>query len=174
MNSRTQLNFNSFLPSTIREWNNLPDHIKQKPSVNTFKHAIKSRGSSVRPPKHYYFGERREQILHVRLRTNCSSLNQHLFEKNIVESPLCQCGEIENAWHFFFACPLFNDLRVTLFDALSQFCIPTLDIILYGDLQLSLESNESIFLAVHQFISQTKRFLTGCGWVVFGFSCSNW
>ena len=86
--SRTNLYYQSFLPSAIRGWNNLPIEIKQSDSVNSFKnHLIKKQPV----PKYYYVGNRRAQILHTctRLRTNCSSLNIDLFNKNISDSPLC-------------------------------------------------------------------------------------
>jgi hypothetical protein len=35
-------------------------------------------------PIYYYIGTRLGQILHARLRMQCSSLNHHLFRKNIV------------------------------------------------------------------------------------------
>ena len=39
---------------------------------------------------------------------HCSSLNQHLYSKNIVDSPLCQCGAIETTEHHLLHCPLYN------------------------------------------------------------------
>ena len=35
-------------------------------------------------------------------------LNQHLFSKNIVESPLCVCGEVEDTKHFYLIASTFN------------------------------------------------------------------
>ena len=46
-------------------------------------------------PKYYLFGNMKEQILHIRLRTNCSVLNYDLNLKNIIDSPLCRCNNIE-------------------------------------------------------------------------------
>ena len=48
------------------------------------------------PNKLYFIGEREYQIIHTRLRNKCSSLNSDLFQKNLVASPLCQCGGIGN------------------------------------------------------------------------------
>ena len=40
------------------------------------------------------------QILHARLRLECSSLNHHLYRKNLVESPLCACSPLTVAGTF--------------------------------------------------------------------------
>ena len=37
----------------------------------------------------YYFGQRKLEIMHTRLRINCSALNKDLFSRNTVASPLC-------------------------------------------------------------------------------------
>ena len=119
---RTNQYFQSFLPCTVRAWNNLPPEAKQTDSLNSFKHFLNRDKSYV--PKFYYSWKRLLQILHTRLRTNCSSLNNdleglgedwfcqlciNLFKlltylclKNITDSPLCRCGSIENTYHFFF------------------------------------------------------------------------
>ena len=75
--SRTTQYFNSFLPSVIREWNDLPLDNKVSASVSSLKRRLKERNRIV--PKFYYVGNRKLQILHTRLRTKCSSLNQDLF-----------------------------------------------------------------------------------------------
>ena len=71
--ARTKLYYDSFLPSVIREWNNLPLATRQSDSLNSFKRSLNNRDRFV--PKHYYSGNRKLQTLHTRLRTGCSSLN---------------------------------------------------------------------------------------------------
>jgi hypothetical protein len=39
---------------------------------------------------------------------HCSSLSQHLYSKNIVDSPFCQGGAIETTEHYLIYCPLYN------------------------------------------------------------------
>ena len=75
VNARTALYYmyNSFLPPVVRDWNNIPDDRRNVDSVIAFKDVL-SRGKPI-VPKHYLFGNRKEQILHTRLRTNCSVLN---------------------------------------------------------------------------------------------------
>ena len=99
VNARTALYYNSFLPSVVPDWNNIPDDRRNVDSVIAFKNVL-SRDKPI-VPKHYLFGNRKEQILHTRLRTNCSVLNYDLYMKNIIDSPLCRCNNIETAKHFF-------------------------------------------------------------------------
>ena len=93
IHERTALYYNFFLPSTVRDSNNLTPKARQIDSVNTFKHFL-NRGQE-RVLKYFYNGNRRGQILPTRLRTNRSGLNNDLFLKYIVESPLCQCDELK-------------------------------------------------------------------------------
>jgi hypothetical protein len=104
--TRTSLYMNYVLPATIRSWNLLPERIKSSTSVNSFKSNLKS--NHPHKPPYYYIGKRLGQILHSRFRIHCSSLNQHLYSKNIVDSPLCQCGAIETTEHYLLFCPLYN------------------------------------------------------------------
>ena len=93
--------------------------------------------------------------------TNCSSLNQHLFHKNIIDNPQCECGAVEDTQHFFLRCNRFNDLRQELVNKISLFCQPTLDVFfffLYESSHNPIEENTQIFLAVQDFIINTKRF----------------
>ena len=91
LQTNTQLYFNSFLPSVVRLWNDLPDEIQNS---NTIREDS--------PPSYYNAGKRLGQIYHSRLRTKCSSLNEHLFSKNIADSSLCTCGSAFLALMLFF------------------------------------------------------------------------
>ena len=156
INARSNQYFSSFLPSSVRAWNNLSPEERQHESINSFKCFLQKDKTTV--PKHYYTGCRKGQILLARLRTNCSSLNFDLFVKNISDSPLCHCGSIENAQHFFFHCSFYQAQRNELINAISPYKQPSLKLFLYGDLSLSLEINKSIFEKVYRFIIETKRF----------------
>ena len=98
------------------------------------------------------------QIIHAKLRTNCSALAKDLFNKNILDSPYCLCGEIENAAHFFLKCPRFTAQRNVLMNEISQHSQVSLKIILFGNSSLNNETNTSIFSSVHSYLSTTKRF----------------
>ena len=135
--------FLSFLPSTVRAWNNLTPEAKQTDSLNSFKHFLNRDKSYV--PKYYYSGKGQLEILHTRLRMNCSSLNNDLYLKNITDSPLCRCGSIENTYHFFFQCSYYTPQRALLFDAISRYCGITLHLLLFGDTSLSHDTNKIFF-----------------------------
>ena len=64
VNACTALYYNPFLLSVIRDWNNLPDDRRNVDSVIAFKNVL-SRDKPI-VPKHYLFGNRKEQILHTR------------------------------------------------------------------------------------------------------------
>ena len=96
---RTSLYSSSFLPAVINEWNNLPDEIKNAESLSSFKYRINV--DKPIPRKLYFFGDRKMQVIHARLRNRCSSHNEHLYLKHLVESLLCRCGYIESTQHYF-------------------------------------------------------------------------
>ena len=153
--ARSQQYYNSFLPSTTRIWNSLPDDTKNSPSVESFKHKLNS--NITKPPPYYFSGSRLGQIYHARIRLNCS-LRYHLFQKNIIDNPVCECGEIENTSHFFFHCNLYGQLRHALLDRVSTYCHPTVNIFLYGNTDLTDVENAELFSAVQDYILKTKRF----------------
>ena len=71
----------------------------------------------------------------------CSKLKHDLSMNNIIDNNMCQCGNIETAYHFFFECPLYtiyrNDLQIETMFLHSL----TLNIILNGDITLSAQRN---------------------------------
>ena len=154
--SNTSLYHNSFLPSTLRQWNSLPVEVRQLNTLSSFKTFLKKDLQSV--PTYYYCGSRKAQILHARLRTGCSSLNMDLFHKNITESPLCRCGSIEDTQHYFFHCRFYQGPRNTLLNACTTYQNPSLSLFLFGSSTLSLEANIAILEHVHKYILDTKRF----------------
>ena len=93
--------------------------------------------SLTQPPSPFHIGNRIGQVYHSRLRTNCSSLNSRLFSKIIIDSPLCICGVIEDTRHYLFVCTRYLDLRQELSNAVSATCEPTLNVLLYGNTELS-------------------------------------
>ena len=155
VNANTQLYFSSFLPSVIREWNELPRHVQNSPTFITFKSHMNSNISS--PLSYYYTGNRPSQINHTRIRIHCSALNQHLVSKNIIPSPLCDCGGIENARHFLLERVLYQDIRSDMLHVavISPICTPNLNILIYGTPEDSNADNSVIVKAVQRFISNS-------------------
>ena len=156
IHAHSQLYFDSFLPSVVREWNALPGQIRNSTSLSSFKNQLNLNIRS--PPAFYCSGSRQGQIYHVRLRTNCSSLKLHLYSKNIIDSPLCVCGEIEDTCHFLLECNIYSEFRRELLTSVSSLCNPSLNVMLYGSPDLSDDLNAQIFDFVHKYILKTKRF----------------
>jgi hypothetical protein len=88
----------------------------------------------------------------------CSSLNQHLFKRNIFPSPLCQCGKVESNYHFFFECQRYVDSRACFLNTLFTICSATLQTLLNGDPNISDDSNRRLFEAIHTYIRESRRF----------------
>ena len=130
--------------------------IKSSTSVNSFKSNLKP--NHPQKPPYYYIGKRLGQILHSRLRMHCSSLNQHLYSKNIVDSPLCQCGAIETTEHYLLYCPLYNVHRQLFIEPFFDDPLISYDHYLFGSPEFSYEQNVEMFLAVQSFIINSKRF----------------
>lgn len=153
--ANTNLFFNSFFPSTIRAWNNLSDDIKNSTSVSSFKYHLNRNG--ITPPKYFNAGSRKGQILHARLRMECSSLNSHLYKKNIVLSPSCTCGGFESTYHYLFKCQNYSRERnIHLPPNLHNFNTKQL---LFGRDDMSSTENEQLFIQVQNYIIATKRFM---------------
>ncbi len=151
---RTQLYSNSFLPSTIREWNRLPENTRNAPSLDAFKSSM-NRNTSKSSPL-YSIGSRQSQILHARLRLSCSSLQYDLNRRSIVDSPNCNCGAIETVDHFLLYCNNYTHQRQLYLSNLP--CPPLANNLLYGDERCTFDQNKHIFLQVHKYVLATRRF----------------
>ena len=148
---KTQHHYSSFLPSRIKDWNNLPQQAKQINSLVSFKSHLTR--DKIQVPKYFYQGKRKWQVMHTSIRTNCSALNSDLFVKNIIDSTSCTCGAIENAYHFFFNCGRYLIQRNDLLHELNFLPNVSLNIVMYRGV-----SKIIFFQAVQKFIEKTKRF----------------
>ena len=113
--SRTVSYFNSFLPTALREWNSLDQNTRDCATLGTFKRKLKT---PLNHPPVYFDNvqtSRKAQILHTRLRLECSSLNQHLWRKNLVDSPNCFCGVIVFFSLSVVMCKIFSYPTVLFF-----------------------------------------------------------
>ena len=99
---RLKTSANSFIPSSVKLWNNLDTSIRNVPTISIFKKRIKS--EIFKAPEYYGEGPRNLNILHTRLRYQCSSLNADLKRINVINNPKCSCGSpYEDACHFFLS-----------------------------------------------------------------------
>ena len=154
--ARTQLYYKSFLPSTIRLWNDLSPETRDPLTLTSFKYQMNK--NIQKPPRYFTVGFRFAQIQHTRLRTSCSSLNHHLFSKNIINDPYCQCGSVETTKHYLFECQRYSQLRQEMLNEISKYCTPSLDCVLFGDDHLNHSCNSDVFMVVQKFIFESKRF----------------
>ena len=84
------------------------------------------------------------------------------FPENIIDSQVCECGEVENTSHFFLHCNDFVQLRHGLLNRVLIFCQPTVNVFLYGSTGLSDDQNAEIMSAVqHYYILKSKRLCLG-------------
>lgn len=160
--TRTVAYYNSFLPSTVKLWNTLPNSLKSATSIAKFKQGVQNNNPVDKiKSKLYNHGQRNLNILHCQLRNISSNLNADLYNHNLVESSKClRCGySYEDSFHFFFHCQFYNSQRNSLFRYMSDHDIPIdINILLHGYDCLSLTENISFFDQVHQFIKNSKRF----------------
>jgi hypothetical protein len=155
MITRTKLFYDSFIPATTRDWNELPKETINCSTVEAFAEGLTKRE---RKPIYYYAGSRRGQIKHARLRLKCSKLNTHLFAKNLTETELCSCGTSrETESHYLMECENYTEARDELYDDLDMIPVITSDLLIYGAENLTQKENEKTFEAVQRYILKTER-----------------
>ena len=160
INAKTNIYMNSFLPKTVSNWNALPHHTKLATSPESFKNKINKR---TKPPTYYNIGVRRGQIIHAKLRMQCSDLNHYLVERHILENRRCpQCGSLsETPEHYLLQCPKYavqkNEMKNKL-DSLSLNIVIDSDLLLFGSKEIDNIKNKQIMETVIKFILASKRF----------------
>ena len=116
-----------------------------------------SANDNIVPIYYYYFGSRKEQVQHCRLRLAISDLNYDLFRRHLSEDPKCSCGyTAETSEYFLLRCPLDNSIRKKTIRKLDENKI-NINTLLFGNDQLHLETNEVVFVIVHYFLRHTDR-----------------
>lgn len=156
--TRTQSYKNSFFPCALDLWNKLDNDTQNIPSLSLFKKKLNE--DIVKPPSYFCIGHRRTNIIYCQLRNEVSNLNHHLFMSHLSDSPQCACGDtVEDSFHYFYVCPLYLRHRSQLFKDLQKFIGNlTVDILLNGSPDYSIEDNTTITNAVLRFIDYTGRF----------------
>ena len=156
---KTTLYEHSFFISTTYLWNELPDSYKLTNSISNFKRLLRKDDISV--PSYYLGGDRNAEIIHCKLRLEISDLQDDLVKRHLAEYSTCRCGyHCENAHHYLFDCPLFDDARSTTLHNI----VPidhrdyTLDSLLYGNPSRSPVENMQLFEHVKKYINKSNRF----------------
>ena len=153
-----QLYYKFCLPSVTRDWNELMEELRNIPTLSSFKRHLDSDLNAI--PKLFFDGKRLGRIYHARLRMRYSTLNAHLFSKNIIDSPICVCGAREDTQHFLMSCTRYTNLRQEVVNRVTPVSQPSLNVFLFGSQELSDSDsdNRQIFFAVQDFLTKSKRF----------------
>ena len=109
----------SFIPQTLREWNELSMHIRSSSTFAMFKTSLKC----------MYFKNEKHRIRNIpgpnaiylyRLRMGLSGLNMHRSSYHFIDSPLCSaCNDNEDTLHFVVVCQRYAAQRGILLDELA-------------------------------------------------------
>ena len=83
------------------------------------------------------------------LTLECSSLNSHLFRKNIIESPSCSCGGFVSNYHYLL---LALNTQTTETDTYHTIFTITQYTTFFTAENLSEHNNESLFLQLQEYI----------------------
>ena len=104
---------NSFLPSTVMEWNKLDSNIRNSESLALFKKRILS---FIRPFANSTFHCQNLKGLKLitRLRIGLSHLQFHKFKHSFQDTlnSICNCGTVETTVHYLLHCPNFSNERL--------------------------------------------------------------
>ena len=95
VHANTRTYADSFLPSTVKAWNNLPTSIKSANTLTAFKHQLTNATPAI--PDYYYSGVRLDQMFPTRLRTECSSLkdvctSRFLLSAQVLHTSWSECA----------------------------------------------------------------------------------
>lgn len=147
----------SFFPGATTDWNVLDVSVRSTTSLGRFKRLLTPELTVMYPlaPTPRY-----TSIIYTRLKYECSSLNSHVHHANIIDSPICQCGNgPETNFHYFYDCPFHDVPREVLMYELDQLGLQNLSlpILLHCD-RHNPELSYRIQLAVYHYIHSTRRF----------------
>ena len=159
----------TFIPSTIIEWNKLDSNIHSFPSNKLFRkwllEFIRTRHNST-----FNVPNTLGLTYLTRLRVGLSHLREHKFCHTIWDSLnlLCNCDNaIESIKHYLLLCPNFKNKRLYLLqnveivnpNLLSMNEVgPTYYTYYYGSNNLTDNTNTSLLNSVTEYITWTKRF----------------
>ena len=167
--ARTEQYKNSFFPFCCSQWNLLDSHLREMPSIVSFKNALTR---FYRPVSSMVYNVHHPKgIIQLnRLRVGFSHLKDHKFRHNFQDTidPFCNCSTnaIETTEHYLLQCSDYSTQRSTLFDDLNKASINVLPYnaacltrtLLFGNSSLSNSDNHTVITLVINYILQTRRF----------------
>ena len=138
--NRLSISQQSFFPSTTKLWNLLNLRIRQLSTFESFKYKLKQHYyKNAKPTSYYNIGNRYLNILHSRIRNNCS--------------PSCSCGySTENAEHCLLYCKRFDAQRNLLYRSLLAANVHfDLNTLLFGSQFYNIDRNRHVFITVQTY-----------------------
>ena len=166
----------SFLPSTIKLWNELPKDLKMAKTLDAFKVKLSSHLKMFHSYKPHIYSPNKNFDYIARLRMGLSGLNAHRKKYHFIQHADCLfCShKKEDTIHFLLECPRHTVARTAMLSSLTNF-LPTqyrnlinsdtkgkkkefCNILTFGTLR-NEEVDIKIFTAVSVFISKTGRFI---------------
>ena len=147
----------SYFPKTIRDWNKLPNDVKEHQSLNIFKTRIRSLYKPLVQHKLYSNGHALSRVNHCTIRLGLSHLNSHLHRYNPVDFPSCG-GTTESEEQYFLSCPKLKNERRLRLENISNKLFPNVNyntfitlmpkyickVLLEGSIDASYDENTSI------------------------------
>ena len=111
----------SFLPSTIKLWNNLPRDIRSSDSLDTFKQKLSAHLNMANVYKPYLFCPNKSFVQIARLRMGLSALNAHRRKVHFIANALCPyCNNrTEDTEHYLLQCQHFTAARTDMLNAVA-------------------------------------------------------
>ena len=164
----------SFLPSSVRLWNDLPKEIRTSQTVDTFKTKLSTHLKFRQTYKPYLFCPNRNYVQICRMRMGLSALNAHRRKYHFIENSNCpHCPLMkEDTVHYLFKCHRYTAARITMLNSASDILPDTYQqllelnnnnkaselgkILLFGTQNIELDLE--IFKIVAQYVEKTGRF----------------
>ena len=168
MKSKRNFFENSYISSTIIEWNKSDQDICNAESYALFRKYLLN---FIRPEAYNIFNLHNANGIKflTRLQVGFSHLKESKFRHNFedVINPLYSCGNfVKSTTHFFLHCTHFSNQRLTLINKTKDIDICIFDkndflitqTLLFRDEKLSITDNKSILEATIQFLISSGRF----------------
>ena len=153
----TELCRQSFRHRCISDWNALPESLRRITSKSALKNKLRPKCL----PEPYYEIEwtRWSSILLSRLRCGNLDLNANLYRRNLVECPMCACGEAaETEIHYLLYCSNYSTLRSDARNTVPLGSWNTKDLLHGSKLLYTEDQNKTICITVQNFIISSNRF----------------
>jgi hypothetical protein len=164
----------SFIPQSIKEWNNLDLTLRTITSIEHFKDKQKAT-SAHKPNPLYHHSNNKAAINQTRMRLGLSALSSQRHDYNHIDDPKCRfCNsKIEDTIHYFLICPTFSLVRPALMQSAvniifkyqidvnftnRRFCKFFVDTLLKGSTLLTLSDNKEMMKIAQTFIRESHRF----------------